>query len=1338
MNNYNENNQNQDLNARAATPGFSENLVDGGGSGTNAPAPFNIQMYNTNENGYKVTGDVLACDPNKTLFCKIIMTGETPFRTLTKATLKIRQSSGSAGDFAIQLSDENNTDYAQEKFNRTKQVVENGATYQVADIGYYLQNCENKTVYLAIKSQNGNYCSLYTNTSVYKPQIDVEYIDDDDFIPNVPTIENTVGSKGKYSINVRNGKLFYFQNIFTANGSRLPFNLSMTYNAADCDKNNPNVFQGTIKGWTFNYQQTLKKIDRDYIYLDGMHKYHRFTWAKNDIYIMPDVSACNGTILKSRNIPYEITDGKTTTLKFDQSNRLYEISVLRGSGSPICNTIAYDANGRLATVTDGEGDTYSFSYATDKITIYKGLVSDENKKALVEITIASTGTVSSVKNLLSQQIYTFTYTDENQLASVKDSASAQLTNFGYTSSGSIKSALSFVQKNEGQTRPVTGTFFTYKYRHTVVATAQNSANDSPATTRIGYFFDTNGELQHTAEWAVDQYKGLSHVNKTPFTTNIEQVQNATIHSFIFSDNGKGADTIDVQDFKLFLNPIQTPPDTLVLPTNQKYVFCGKACIENLDPQLETLTATLIAGNGNKLCTLEFDPNQKEFQFQSKSFDAYSGEAEYCVKLNVGKTQAHATVGDFKILLSSAPTVCTDQTVSGKKSHVERSSSGSKTWYEMKECTLYCDDEDYVENVAFTFKDYMLTKFSMLKNPESYNVWFNDGRDMFINIEHTFLSFYLQPSFQLANAKFALLQSAANKTTFTHIEPPEDQGTYLTNFFKIKTVVNGVTTEQQTTVPFAESEEEYDQFFRVKKSIDVNGIETTYYYDNIGNVTSVYTNPVGSNGVNVVRSFEYNSQGNLAAETNARTWETFRTSYTYNDDKVVSSVTTPASQTTNYSYTADNEKLQSISSTLAYPYYTATNNIVYSGDYVDSLTANDTTFRFTYDERNDVKSVSIRSTEDESVFNFESQSNFNDPWNASRTVTYGNGQKIRRYYDVYNRLIRVNDVTSTYKPLALYIYSAEELSKVESDEIKISNPNDYRLVRSSDAKLRRVIMPTSQSLAIVIDYTYDYSGQVTKTVEYNQAITTSDTNVAFNQSQQATSSLTVEQTQKDEYQRTTKTTATCNDITLVNSCTYESFVTDAVTQENTEVKSGNSTLGTVQTDYTTDALKRLQSVKVTVNGNGYSRDIAYIPRQTRTLIPGPGGGFEPVIKAKAAPIYKTETVGTTYYPSLVTTKELRNNSAVETESLSLTYDANGNITTYGYNTYTYDKFNRLTRENNYYLDKTITWEYDVGGNITSRKEYSLTTSSILFNPTKTDSYTYGGDWKDQLTSLRPCR
>ena len=67
-------------------------------------------------------------------------------------------------------------------------------------------------------------------------------------------------------------------------------------------------------------------------------------------------------------------------------------------------------------------------------------------------------------------------------------------------------------------------------------------------------------------------------------------------------------------------------------------------------------------------------------------------------------------------------------------------------------------------------------------------------------------------------------------------------------------------------------------------------------------------------------------------------------------------------------------------------------------------------------------------------------------------------------------------------------------------------------------------------------------------------------------------------------------------------------------------------------------------------------------------------------------------------------------------------------------FNHDKFNRLTRENNYYLDKTITWEYDVGGNITSRKEYAYTTgTTITTSPVSDDTYSYGNTWKDQLTS-----
>ena len=1338
MNNYNTELSQLNTNAELTQEDINEIREN---AQSQPPATFNIEMYKTTPS-VQDTDTSFFCTAEQPVFIKITITRNINFKTITKALLKIRKTNVAPSEMALYTATENNTIYYNSSSVAAKDTTSNGISYLTANVSNFVVNdVPVSTIHLALAPRRDSTCTCWVenNFSTTPPDIELTCLEDDDFIPNVPTIENTVGSKGKYSINVRNGKMFYFQNIFTANGSRLPFNLSMTYNASNYDKRNTAYTLGSMKGWRFNYQQLLIKNGYDYIYLDGTHKYHHFKMSNNNTSVYNDASTCDGTFLTVTSSGYVISDGKTTTLTFDNNKRLEKISVQQGS-SVVSNYILYDINGRLYAVTDGNGDTYGLEYLTGKIVVYKGLPTELSKETLAEIILDSEGRVTQVKNVRSSSTYSFEYNSSNSLTRVLDSSTEQAVKFNYILNEKIGSVFDQIYKN-AIAFPIQSRFLSYKYLHSYVDTVPYSTNIAMSTNTAGYEFDANGEVVSMSDGLVAALvKGKAFAYKDDFVSQTITTDLNPIHSFEFNKNSMPASEYTLSPSANYseYSSIYQYVDLTGKPTND-YVFSAEAVIDNDEwgegSNPTAVSATLLCAD-EEAGTLHFDPNQNTCQFRATIVNINPTSVKLQAKISVTNTTGNVRFKNLKItpLSSAISRYCVNKSLNGMETHTEHNSNGSATWYEMQKGTLYCDEENGVANVTFTFKDYLLTKLSLLKNPESYNVWFNDGKKMFANVNSASLSFDTQQNYDLSAIKFATIQSSGNKTTFTYVDAPVIQGS--NSLFRVKKVVNGVTTEQQTTVPFAESEEEYDQYLRVCKSTDINGIETTYSYDSYGNTISSTTNPKSNTSLNVKQSFSYNSDGNLSTETDYRTWETYNTTYTYNDENLLASVKTPIDQTTNYTYTADNEKLQSISSTLAYPYYTATNNIVYSGDYVDSLTANDTTFRFTYDERNDVKSVSIRSTEDESMFNFESQSNFNDPWNASRTVTYGNGQKIRRYYDVYNRLIRVNDVTSTYKPLALYIYSAEELSKVESDEIKISNPNDYRLVRSSDAKLRRVIMPTSQSLATVIDYTYDYSGQVTKTNRYNQAITTSDTNVAFNQSQQATSSLTVEQTQKDEYQRTTKTTATCNDITLVNSCTYESFVTDAVTQEKTEVKSGNSTLGTVQTDYTTDALKRLQSVKVTVNGNGYSRDISYVPRQTRTQLPNPGGGVGGTIEPWSLNSigYKTETVGTTYYPSLITTKELRNNSAVETESLSLTYDANGNITTYGYNTYTYDKFNRLTRENNYYLDKTITWEYDVGGNITSRKEYALKTSGMLLDPIKTDTYSYGSDWKDQLTSF----
>ena len=90
------------------------------------------------------------------------------------------------------------------------------------------------------------------------------------------------------------------------------------------------------------------------------------------------------------------------------------------------------------------------------------------------------------------------------------------------------------------------------------------------------------------------------------------------------------------------------------------------------------------------------------------------------------------------------------------------------------------------------------------------------------------------------------------------------------------------------------------------------------------------------------------------------------------------------------------------------------------------------------------------------------------------------------------------------------------------------------------------------------------------------------------------------------------------------------------------------------------------------------------------------------------------------------------------ALNYTYDANGNIETISEGQtlkvkYYYDELNQLIRENNVYLNKTITYEYDAGGNILNKKEYAYT-ENTLGTATSTINYNYTNtNWKDQLTS-----
>ena len=86
----------------------------------------------------------------------------------------------------------------------------------------------------------------------------------------------------------------------------------------------------------------------------------------------------------------------------------------------------------------------------------------------------------------------------------------------------------------------------------------------------------------------------------------------------------------------------------------------------------------------------------------------------------------------------------------------------------------------------------------------------------------------------------------------------------------------------------------------------------------------------------------------------------------------------------------------------------------------------------------------------------------------------------------------------------------------------------------------------------------------------------------------------------------------------------------------------------------------------------------------------------------------------------------------------TYDSNGNILTISKNgalaeSYVYDGLNQLVRENSVTQNKTVVYEYDNRGNITSKKTYAYTAGEITGTPTDEVVYSYNNSqWKDMLT------
>ena len=190
-------------------------------------------------------------------------------------------------------------------------------------------------------------------------------------------------------------------------------------------------------------------------------------------------------------------------------------------------------------------------------------------------------------------------------------------------------------------------------------------------------------------------------------------------------------------------------------------------------------------------------------------------------------------------------------------------------------------------------------------------------------------------------------------------------------------------------------------------------------------------------------------------------------------------------------------------------------------------------------------------------------------------------------------------------------------------------------------------------------------------------------------------------------------------------------------ESIQVVDNNTTV--MDTRYSYDEYGTPSQISVpSMTGNPSQKysvdDFGRVTRTTNVY-----NGSEEQNNVQTAYVYATKNGNQTgIVDSILFLKQKDEKYFVLMSPLKYNYDANGNIThVFEFDNqvirYYYDGLNRLVREDNNYIDKTITYCYDKCGDILSKSEYALTSAETLGEPVNTVTYSYtDANFKNAVT------
>ena len=1104
-------------------------------------------------------------------------------------------------------------------------------------------------------------------------------------------VEGGAGNAGEYGVNVRTGRLFFDKPLFSLGGNKMPASFELCYNKANADTRKINTDNSTAKtfnlathmpkGFKLNCQQYVFPSGNDYVYVDGAYNYHRFALAQNATDVYFD-TAGTGLLLYVKTDGFEIKDNTFNRMTFNAKGLLISVEKTFKNAT-LSMTNAYDAEDadKLVSVTDGMGRVTQFAYAGRTVTVTKPdgntLTMTMNDDWRLAGLSESDGTSSS-----------YAYNADGVLESAENSAGEKAV-FTFDAQGRVAGV-----KNKVKGSTVGNTLFDYTLSYLTKTVTYRYTDDEDATDKIRYVyeFDGDGKTVRTYEALDDAFNSYGNIqfrSESEFEHFVQTNTGTPMLAGMFETAGEIYNSKVVDEFQTTAYSVNSLSELPKTKSGEHYVLSATANLAGTNAGEIYKIELVEAGTTERVIkTLEFNAGENRPQYRAISFTVlgdvgqvgfrlvrqavFSSGGFYNVKLT--KTLKPKTYDCTNMGKNVIDNVCGQKwsSLTGNMS-VEYTPTASSAVVELN-------------NIKFLAEDFEVNKKNANDSTAGFDVWYNGLKNCIHNAHNvkffTGSTEYTFNCVEFARVTFENGRAIIDKTVYS----PET-GVYAR---AVRNVIENYDGGSDSYL--IEQYTDLDEDMLAVRKKGFNDMITEYSYDDLGNLTSEKTYDYWLPDTFFKTEYVYEQNGGFLKSVTTHDLSpavTVQYSNTLSTGNV-SEVTSPRGQTTSSVYAANNVQLTEISSTVDGT--KNKNGFSYNSGRLASASNDGVSYQFYYNSYNEVSSVYAGGSK------LLEKTYEHTPQKDVVVTKHANGNEVRKTYDKYERLVKVEERLSSsdeFEQKAVYIYSDNDVSN-------IVDPFDQNLTISADSPLRVVLDKDGGT-----EYNYDNSGRMTKIggrlVSYDE--------------------------KNRLYMRDVSTP-----LGVVNASIF--YAGELLYPDEPDRVLGSGA-GRYTEFYNLDSQKRVSRIDVDMTS------AASNPTKTCSL--------------KREITYNdsdAEEGNKKYASELVKSIYVRDGKKDENEPAlsvyTLEYDGDGNITKHTYSkpgiaiglgtvtssTYEYDKLNRLTRENNERLGKTWTYSYDAGGNITERKEYAYTTAEQLDNETATATKEYvyrTSGWKDQLLS-----